>query len=201
MARPTTITKEEILRVARELFLERGPTVPTAEIARQLGISEGSIFKRFPTKHELFLAAMGLQSIESWGQDLERQVGQGEVREHLVQLSVRLLGFARELLPRMMLVWSCRTDHETHMKELHTEDSPPRRGIAALARYLKGEMSLGRLRQGDPELVARIFLGSIWNLVFMETIGQVKQPPDPEGFAHQLVDTLWAGLAPAGKTR
>ena len=200
MARPRTITDEEILKAARELFLERGPTVPTAEIARHIGISEGSIFKRFSTKHALFLAAMGLDSPGSWSEELDRLVGQGELQENLVQLSVRLLGVFREILPRIMLLWSCRGhDHAAHVKALHSEDSPPRKALRALTGYLGAEMQLGRLRQGDPELTARIFLGSIWNLVFMETVAQVECPEDPAAHARRLVDTLWHGLAPHGE--
>lgn len=198
MARPRTITNQQILKAARELFLERGPSVPTAEIARHLGISEGSIFKRFSTKHELFVAAMGLDSPANWGPELEQLVGQGELRDNLVQLSVRLLGFVRELLPRIMLMWSCRGGHAKHLKAMHREDAPPRRALQAIARYLEAEMRLGRLRRGDPQLTARILMGAIWNLVFMETVAQVERPEDPVGYAERLVQTLWQGIAPTG---
>ena len=59
MARPTSIKDETIVAAAREVFLERGIQATTAEVAERAGVSEGSVFKRFKTKSELFRAAMG----------------------------------------------------------------------------------------------------------------------------------------------
>ncbi|MCU1279386.1 MAG: Transcriptional regulator, TetR family protein, partial [bacterium] len=58
MARPTTISDESILEAARAVFLEHGLAATTAEVAKRAGVAEGSIFKRFATKAELFKAAM-----------------------------------------------------------------------------------------------------------------------------------------------
>jgi AcrR family transcriptional regulator len=193
MARPKTITDEAIIEVARELFIERGPSVPTAEIARAAGISEGLIFKRFPTKHELFLAAMGIDQPPVWTEKTLEMAGQGDVKENLELLCRRLLEFVRELLPRIMLMWSSGIRaHEMDQEE----DPPPKRVLDAFTRYIEEEMQIGRLREGDPQLAARIFVGSTWNLVFMETVGNVETTEEPGGFARRLVDTLWSGLKP-----
>ena len=53
MGRPAIVDTEDLLRVAREIFLAQGFAVPTATIARAAGISEGSIYKRFATKEDL----------------------------------------------------------------------------------------------------------------------------------------------------
>src|SRR5215470_10839817 len=58
MVRPARITDSQILVAARDVFLEKGISATTAEVARRAGIAEGSIFKRFPTKEHLFCAAM-----------------------------------------------------------------------------------------------------------------------------------------------
>ena len=202
MARPSVIDTEEILRAARELFLQKGPNVTTAEIARAVGISEGSIFKRFPTKHSLFLAAMKVDMPHPWAADLDALVGQGDLRENLVSVSTAIMSFLRELLPRIMLAWSCDGAMSTHLSKIHGPKSPPRLALAALASYLGAEMDLGRLRRTDPEIAARIFLGAIWNHVFLETIEsrgrEVVDPVQPEVFARTLVDAVWQGLAPTG---
>ena len=54
MPRPRTITDEQIVEAARAAFLEQGFSATTAEIARRAGISEGTLFKRFATKEDLF---------------------------------------------------------------------------------------------------------------------------------------------------
>jgi AcrR family transcriptional regulator len=202
MARPEVIDKNEILRVARELFLKKGPTATTAEIARALGISEGSIFKRFPTKPDLFLAAMEVDAPHPWSKDLEQLVGQGELKTNLIKVSTGIMVFLRELLPRLMLSWSFKEAMSDHIKKMHGPQSPPRMAINALTRYLSAEMVLGRLRKTDPEIAARIFLGAVWNHVFLETIeahgaSSAGELVDPGHFAQTLVDAVWEGLAPA----
>mgnify|MGYP001134528590 CR=1 FL=1 len=58
MARPTSIDDDQILTAARAVFLEHGIRGTTLEVAQRAGVSEGSIFKRWKTKEELFHAAM-----------------------------------------------------------------------------------------------------------------------------------------------
>ena len=49
----------EILDVAASLFAEHGYSeTDTEQIARDVGLSKGSLFRYFPTKRELFLAAV-----------------------------------------------------------------------------------------------------------------------------------------------
>ena len=195
MSRPKTITDQQILEIARTLFLERGPSIPTAEIARVVGISEGLIFKRFPTKHALFLAAMGVKS-SSWAEMLEDLEGKGDLRQNLQRIIAQLLGFVRDLLPATMLLWSCRGDApEQHLRNLRDKDSPPKKGLEALVSYFRKEMKARRVHAADPEVLARIVLGSVWNMVFMETIGQAPRV-EPMEFAQRLVNTLWDGIAP-----
>lgn len=200
MARPRTISDEQILEGARELFLARGPSIPTAEIARRVGISEGLIFKRFPTKHALFLAAMGVKA-PPWGEILDELGGQGDLKQSLQLLATQILEYVRDLLPSMMLVWSCRGELKEDLRALHAQNSPPRKNLDMLTGFFRREVAAGRLRSTtDPEVVARIFFGAIWNMVFMETIGQVSRRARPVEFAGRLVNTLWEGIAPLDGT-
>jgi AcrR family transcriptional regulator len=58
MARPRTFEDAELLQFARREFLKHGIAGSTKEIARRAGVSEAGLFKRFRTKHALFIAAM-----------------------------------------------------------------------------------------------------------------------------------------------
>jgi len=52
-------TKSKLLGAARTAFAERGyQAAKTSEIAKDAGVAEGTLFNYFPTKAELFLAAM-----------------------------------------------------------------------------------------------------------------------------------------------
>jgi AcrR family transcriptional regulator len=63
MGRTKTISDEEVLERAREVFVEQGFRASTKAIAKHVGVSEGVLFQRFSTKEELFFAAMILPSI------------------------------------------------------------------------------------------------------------------------------------------
>jgi AcrR family transcriptional regulator len=215
MARTTTIDSDEILRVARHLFLKRGLDVPTSEIAKQVGVSEGSIFKRFPTKRALFIASMGIDDHPDWMTTLGENVGEGELKENLQQLCLKMIDYVRGLLPRMMLLWSCREPACPAENPHAKPTSPPRVLLTHLTDYLDQEMRLGRMRAAHPEVVSRMLMGSVWNYVFLETMGRQQNeassaddpqfpPPaitgapsmNPNTYAHSVIETLWSGVAP-----
>jgi TetR/AcrR family transcriptional regulator len=52
---PLTEKQRDILRAAEDLFAKKGfAGTPTAEIAREAGVTEKTLFKHFPTKVDLF---------------------------------------------------------------------------------------------------------------------------------------------------
>jgi AcrR family transcriptional regulator len=65
--RPAALTERQrrVLAAAVEVFAERGYAgASTAEIAHRAGVAEGTIFKRFKTKKDLLLGAIGPYMIE-----------------------------------------------------------------------------------------------------------------------------------------
>lgn len=200
MARPTTISREQILEAARRLFLEEGFSASTAAIARAAGVSEGSIFKRFATKEALFVAAMSLAAPRL---DLDARVGRGDLRAQLVEVGLGLIAFYREMMPRIMRLWAhCDADGPTPLQLMcRGEETPlPVRLMNLVTEYLEAEMNLGRLRRADPRVVARLFVSPMHNYVFFELLGgghHAASQPNAEAFAEGVVDSLWRGVAPA----
>jgi AcrR family transcriptional regulator len=198
MARPRTIDTEEILEAARKLFLERGLDVPTAEIARVAGVSEGSIFKRFPTKQALFFAAMGFEGAPGeWVAGLQKRVGQGEVEQNLRNFIIQGISFFRKIFPRMMMLWSSRIKPLEIHRQMGVE-SGPYLVLEQLTRYIEGEVNLGRLRASQPEVLARMLLGSTAHFAFFETLElTVRGKLDADEYVRHVVQTLLQGIAPA----
>lgn len=194
MARPSTITNQQILQAARQVFLSEGFAASTGDIAKRARVSEGTIFKRFATKEDLFLAAMGTAAAPALMSSLPGRVGKGDLRQGLVSLALELIELYREVLPRVTMMWSCRLPPSQLMKGM--TDPPPVRGLRALTAFFDGEQRLGRIGGCDPEVVARLFAGAIHHYVNLEMMGMARRlPMAAPSFARGLVDVLWNGIA------
>jgi AcrR family transcriptional regulator len=174
MARPTVIRNEAILEAARDVFLERGILATSAEVAQRAGVSEGSIFKRFKTKAELFRAAMGvdLEDVLPALKSLAEQAGTRTVEQNLAEAGIETVLFFERVMPIIMMSWSnpklpgCPPGYSS------TSEPPPLRAHRHVAQYLSAELRLGRIHTGQPDVIARAFLGSLSHYVFSEMLAQ-----------------------------
>lgn len=199
MARPAAITDQQILVAARETFLAEGFQASTIDIAQRAGVSHGTLFKRFPTKDDLFRAALGLPPDPDWILALADRAGQGDLHHNLEVLVLQIITLFAEILPRLVAL---RARGFASTPRDHVDpDSPPARFVRALSAYLQTEMDLGRARRCDPDILAHALLGPAVNFVMIETLGSEDIPrPSRETFAARLVDLIWRGVAPENQT-
>ncbi len=191
MARPPSISNQQILDAARAEFLAHGLSkASTAEIARRAGVSEGSIFNRFGTKDHLFEVAM--DEAQAPALTLGHLVGTGDLRKNLVDITVENIHFLGQLLPKLMLRWS-----ERELAGGAEVCNRPRKVLRSLTDFFKAERALGRVG-GDPEIAARLFMGAIWNYCFLQTVAGDRSL-SAHTFAQRLVAGLWQGIEPRGK--
>ena len=144
MGRPREITDQEILTQARECFLEAGPTLSAAAIARKLGISEGTLFNRFSTKEQLMRRALGVPE-PRWVELLVNDPP--DLHAQLVRVASSLLSFFQEAMPAMNLLRAAglRPDHP----ETETTEPPPKRLHRELTQWLEREQK-GQTRESLP---------------------------------------------------
>jgi AcrR family transcriptional regulator len=193
MARPTSISNQQILDAARAVFLANGfARASTVAIARRAGVSEGSIFNRFATKDDLFRAAMDEAQPPAFA--LDGYVGQGDLRKNLIRITIESVHYLSNLLPKLMLRWS-----ERELSPKANACSPPREILRALTAFFKAEMALGRVG-GEPNIIARMFMGSVWNYCFLQTVAGDRSL-SAKTFAERLIAGLWQGIAPARNNR
>ena len=191
MSRPSVITEEQILDAARGVFLERGFSATTAEVARRAGIAEGSIFKRYKTKIDLFRAAMQpAMDDPAWLNLLAAQAGT-DLRQTLVTVGLEAIEFFRQVMPLHMMSWS----NPTGMRDSPV-NAPALRALKRVTAFFEGEMRAGRLRRHDPEILARAYMGSLHNYVFYEMVFRAHDelPLPPETFLRGIVNLLYVGL-------
>jgi AcrR family transcriptional regulator len=198
MGRPTTIEDQKILDAAREVFLEKGISATTEEVAQRAGISQGSIFKHFKSKQVLFLAAMkAARDREDWVKFLKERSQEVGLRQALTELGVTILAFLSQILPLVLQSWSNRGEFGLP-EGMDSGRSGPAQAMGEIVEFLEGEMRAGRLRSQDPWFVMRAFSGSLQGYVLMKLILKHPLPRawTPEEYVRGIVDTLWFGIGP-----
>ena len=197
MARPVSIDDDVILKAAREVFLEHGVRGTTAQVAYRAGVSEGSVFKRWKTKEELFHAAMRSTDGDDTGflAGIMDRVGQGDLREHLMEIGVLAAHFFEKIVALHM--HSFATGSHTREDAWGPGEPPPIAGRRRLASYFEAERHAGRLRNVDTDVLARAFIGSIYSFVALELMLRAHDPhPMPVStYVRGLVDQLLYGVA------
>ncbi len=197
MARPVSIDEETLLAAARQVFLAKGFSATTADIAEQAGVSEGILFHRFGTKQALFEAAMRPNPDGVFEKlRLAERVGQGALEQHLSEIAIELVTFLRGIMPCIMMSWSNRAEGG-FPSALQAPNPPPIRVIRELSRYFEAEIRAGRVRRVDPEIMARAFVGGLMQYVFIETLGAVhgELPLPAEMYVRGLIDLLMKGIS------
>lgn len=200
--RPRSIDSEQLLTVAREVFLERGIRATTLEVALRAGVSEGALFHRFKSKEGLFRAAMELpaEQVPELLLEAVQRLHDLELHEALLQLAHALLDIGKVALPLMMMSWSNPTACDPTYDDNHAKF---RLFLKRLAMFFEAQMRDGKLRNMDAEIIARAFIGSIHNYCMTRIL--TSHHPDaaiiPEGmFARGLVDLLLNGALLAPET-
>lgn len=194
MARTATITDEQILDAAREVFLAEGFGASTARIAQRAGVSEGSIFKRFATKEALFYAALEIDPEPAWHAEVSKRVGQGDSKENLIQLSLSILLYFNAMLARMITKMG---SHPTPATFKGLPEHPIVKDRIQISTYIQQEIDLGRLRPCDSNLLAGMLLGSLSHHVFTAMIvGRPLDEAELVPIATGVVEILWGGIAP-----
>lgn len=153
-------TKQQLLDAAAAVFMERGYAgATTKEIARRAGVSEGTIYRHFVDKRELFGAVFANRSASDFEAvtALPSLAGTKSVRENLLFLIVAIQDVEREVAP---LRAAASTDADL-AAALMPAPSTSVTGVTVgpldpLARYLEAEQRLGRIRS-DVDCAAAAF--------------------------------------------
>lgn len=191
MGRKKTISDEDLLQVARQVFVEGGYGASTKEIARRAGVSEGVIYQRFSTKNELFFAAMIPPPA-----DLTRlfQTSRLKGRALIEKLTMAMLDYSRQTLPVLLPLMMHPGFRFEDLAERHP-DSPLFVLRREIGPFLQREKSAGRLGDVDPRGAALVVWSVAQGVAFFERLGAHggKFPPE---VIRWTIESMWKGLAP-----
>ena len=200
MTRPISIDRKSIVTAAREVFLRDGYNARTRAIARDAGVSEGSLFKHFKTKPDLFMAAMeDDEGISSWADKLMRSAGKSDIRNNLVIVGGEVIEHMHIVLPRIMMVRSSGITIKSPSCDASGVPQPVQR-LNALANYFKAEIKCGRLKMSNPQVYAQIFLGSLVHYVFQKIVFDFVSVPSG-AYVRTVVDMTLKAAMPSGRSR
>lgn len=188
MARPISIKPAAVLEAARRVFMRQGYKASTALIAREAGVSEGTLFKHYKSKCNLFLAALSLEGNEhAWEERLLASVGKGDIRVSLEGAGTHLLNHLRLILPRIMMITSSGITIPKH--DAPGECPPPVHNMKVVRTYFKREIKAGRMKMSSPDIQAQAFLGALSHYAWCETLFHYK-PARPEVYVRGVVDSI-----------
>jgi AcrR family transcriptional regulator len=192
MGRRKLVEDDELLAVAREVFVEKGIAAPTREIARRAGISEAVIYQRHPTKAHLFFAAMVPPALNV--EDLlAAPANDLNVLTQLEGIALGMMAYFREVVPILMLLMTHPEFDLEKFAQGHP-DSPFGRMHLGLIQYLKSQ-GRGKIVAENVGAAALALIAALHSLAFLERLG-VHGGQFDEAIIRAMVRSLWTGLAP-----
>jgi AcrR family transcriptional regulator len=197
MGRPAIIDKEAVLRAARQVFIQNGAFGSTKDIAQLAGVSEALLFKRYPTKAALFVAAMAPPNVDP-AAILRAAESVKDPHAAFIALGESVLAYFREAVPIMsQLVRNPLIGFDALQK--HFGKNPAVLLTGAARSFFQAQCKQG-LMSGDPHSAAALLvtcLHSIAQFELMGLHGGVVSKRD----VRSLLDTLWTGVAPRPRSR
>ena len=200
MGRPARVTREQVLKAAREAFAARGYDGTTlADIAARLGVSPAALLRHAPTKAALFAAAMAapLAPDRPFPMAFLADADASRPREVLRELARTAIPFIEAQMSESIACWmyaKSAGDRPTIRLpwDPRSQDSPPRRVFALLESYLRRATRAGALRVRDPKSAAMAFMGNLNAYVFFHLVIPLADPPLPlDRYVETLLD-IWS---------
>lgn len=184
-AREDGAKRRQIIDGACRVFLAQGfDAASMGAIAREAGVSKGTLYVYFKSKEELFEAIVEEQC-RVQAQYVFTLDEQAEIESELRRFGAGLVNF---LCHRPGGISPLRTviAIADRMPELGVRfyESGPARGIASLRRYLEHKVATGILKPHDCEVAAAQFIDSCTSITFKPMLFNCSGPPNDGHIAH-----------------
>jgi AcrR family transcriptional regulator len=196
MARPRTVSDEQIIEATRRLTRARGPQVSVEAIAADIGVSGQAVLKRFGSRNGLLIRAFQPPPMP----DFLTTIGNGpDTRPFATQLSdlARDMAglFAAQAQDFALLRWTPAEIKESLMPP-GTEPAPVV-AVREVTAWLERCATAGVIRRGiDFESAALAFLGALQVRAVLEfVVGRSFGHSDDETYVASVVDLFTRATA------
>lgn len=183
----------QIVEAATRVFAKKGfRRATTREVAREAGISEGTIYNYFEDKEAILMAIMDkLNETERRAEDFE-EGGSADFR-----------GFFEEYLRRRMsLIWENREVFRVVLSEMLVNAELRERYLRQVVEPtmriaeddFRSRMDRGEVRETDVPLAMRTVAGSLLGILILELLGDEEIGSRPDEVPGVLAGLLMHGL-------
>ncbi len=176
--------REEILDAATELFAENGyAQADTQALAERLGVGKGTIYRHFPSKRDLFLAAVD-RVMRRLREVIEAKVS--TIDDPLLRIATAVgtfLAFFAEHPRYVELIVQERALFKDRTKP--TYGVYREQNLARWAELYRDLITAGRVRAIAPERIANVIGDLIYGTIFTNYFAGRSTPP-----AEQAADIL-----------
>jgi AcrR family transcriptional regulator len=191
MARPRTVSDEQILDAARRLIRTRGPHVPVEAIAAEVGVSQQAVLKRFGSRDQLLVETLRPPPTPAFFTALEQGPDRRPFIEQLTEISAAVAALiSTQAQDFAALRWSSASIRDV----LVPPDAPPAplAAIQQMSAWMQRCADRGLIRQDvDTEATALALIGALQvRSLFDHLFAQPPIDADNDSYVAVVIDTF-----------
>jgi AcrR family transcriptional regulator len=183
--------QEEILEAAARLFARHGyADTDTQLLADELGVGKGTLYRYFPSKRDLFLAAVD-RAMRSLRQHVDSAVASAEDPLDQIAAGVRaFLSFCADHPEFVELLMQERAQFKDRKKPTYFEHRE-----ASLERWrarYRALIAAGRIREMPVEHITDVMSQLLYGTIFINYFTGQQRPPEQQ--AREILDVVFHGI-------
>lgn len=189
MARPRTVSDEQIIEATRRLIRAGGPQVPVEAIAAEVGVSGQAVLKRFGSRNRLIIEAFRPPPMQDLLTAMQNGPDERPLSDQLTNLAGDMDGlFATQAQDFAILRWTPAEIKESLVPP--GTDPPPVTAIRFVTAWLERSAEQGLVRTDiDLESAALAFLGALQVRAILHfVVGRSPAQADDETYIASVVD-------------
>ena len=198
MARPRTITNEQILSAMKAAVLEQGARVSLDVVAERLGVTAPALLKRFGTRQALLLEALRPPDDPAFIDHFQAGPDARPLPDQLRERLQEMWAFFEEVIPCISALRESGIPPEKVFA--HARHRNPARALQAIEKWLTVAHQKGLANAPEAESVAAALMGAIQMRAFTAHVTDQKYSArSNRTYLDQLVDFFSRALAPAAR--
>jgi AcrR family transcriptional regulator len=183
--------REEILDAAARLFAQRGyANTDTQLLADELGVGKGTLYRYFPSKEELFLAAADRVMRELCRHIDERVAGIADPLEQIAEAIASYLAYCAEHTEYVELIIQERAQFKDRKKPTFFEHQEA--NVESWRSLYRSLIAEGRVRDMPVERITDVLSDLCYGTMFTNHFTGVRKPPEVQ--AREILDIVFRGI-------